>query len=312
MSRMKIIGIRNYVLVNVLLLCTVYYVGFRQAPIQLEQERSEHLFLGIIADCQYANTPPLGLRHYKLSDKKLDECVDRFNSMKLDHVFHLGDFIDKEWKSFDVVLPIINRLRAPFTLVLGNHDFSVAEEFKEKVPEIMGLKERYFTITVKGWKFIILDGNDVSLFAWPKGSQKYFQAQQKYETKYKDQQTYNGALGDAQMDWLENELEIAEKTSEKVILLCHFPILPVDAHVLWNSVEVLDLISDYSCVKAWFNGHNHSGAYAQRHGIHFVTFKGMVDTEENSYATVRLEKGSLYIDGIGREEDLELILKKND
>ena len=67
-----------------------------------------------------------------MSDEKLKQCVDNFNTMHLDHVFHLGDFIDQERKSFDIVLPIIKQLNAPITLVLSNHDFSVSDEFKER------------------------------------------------------------------------------------------------------------------------------------------------------------------------------------
>lgn len=276
----------------------------------MDQEGTGGPLVGIIADCQYADQPAWGVRQYNLSDEKLNECVDNFNSMKLDHVFHLGDFIDGKLESFGVVLPIINRLEAPFTLVLGNHDFSVSDEFKEQVPELMGLEQRYFTMRLKGWKFIILDGNDVSLYAWPEGSQKYNEALEIHQKRYKNHETFNGALGDTQIAWLKKELERAEMESESVILLCHFPILPVDAHVLWNSADVLDLISSYSCVKAWFNGHNHAGAYAEYEGIHFVTFQGMVDTEETSYATVLLETDRLLIKGIGREKDRELILKR--
>lgn len=47
--------------------------------------------------------------------------------------------------------------------------------------------------------------------------------------------------------------------------------------------KVLELIGSYRCVKAWLNGHNHAGAYAEYQGIHFITFNGMVDTEEISY-----------------------------
>ncbi|MDX1464020.1 MAG: metallophosphoesterase, partial [Marinirhabdus sp.] len=132
--------------------------------------------IGIIADCQYADQPTRGVRHYRLSNQKLNECVDSLNTFELDHVFHLGDFIDQHYQSFEEVLPIIDRLKAPHTQVLGNHDFSVEERYKEAVPQIMGLKARYFSMMVKEWKFIILDGNDVSLYAWPKNSENYKQA----------------------------------------------------------------------------------------------------------------------------------------
>lgn len=265
--------------------------------------------IGIIADCQYADQPTRGVRHYRLSLKKLNECVDSLNKLELDHVFHLGDFIDQHHESFENVLPIIDRLTSPHTHILGNHDFSVEEQLKEAVPEIMGLKARYFSVMVKEWKFIILDGNDVSLYAWPKHSENYKQATQIYQQQYADRETWNGAIGTLQMSWLNRELEQAQIEGDKVILLCHFPVLPEENHVLWNAGELVDLVSSYSCVKAWFNGHNHAGAYAEHRGIHFVTFQGMVDTDQNSYATVILGQNKLIINGIGREKDRELEVK---
>ena len=272
--------------------------------------RSQHILrIGIIADCQYADQPTRGVRHYRLSQQKLSECVDSLNKFELDHVFHLGDLIDQHYESFKAVLPIIDRLRAPHTQVLGNHDFSVEEQHKEAIPQIMGLKARYFSMTVKEWKFIILDGNDVSLYAWPKHSEHYEQANRIYQQQYADRETWNGAIGQSQMLWLNKELEQAEIDGARVILLCHFPVLPEDNHILWNASELVDLVSSYSCVKAWFNGHNHAGGYAEYQGIHFVTFKGMVDTDQNSYATVILGQNKLIVNGIGREEVRELEVK---
>ena len=265
--------------------------------------------IGIIADCQYADQPTRGVRHYRLSSQKLDQCVDSLNQLQLDHVFHLGDFIDQDYASFEQVLPIMDRLKAPHTQVLGNHDFSVEEQYKEAVPQTMGLESRYFSIMVKAWKFIILDGNDVSLYAWPERSDRHEQASLIYQQHYADRETWNGAVGKSQMSWLKKELAQAELDGDPVILLCHFPVLPEENHILWNAGELVDLVSSYSCVKAWFNGHNHAGGYAEHQGIHFVTFQGMVDTDQNSYATVALGPNKLIIKGFGREQDRELELR---
>lgn len=309
MKLSKVLEIRVSSLAAILIFLALNYGHTQNLPVQSTTTGPQPLTLGIIADCQYADKPVWGVRNYSLSDQKLKQCVGNFNTMQLDHVFHLGDFIDEDIKSFDRVLPIVKQLNAPLTLVLGNHDFSVSEDFKEKVPGIMGLKERYFSLSIKRWKFIILDGNDVSLFAWPMGSKREIEAREIHQRKYIDQATYNGALSNAQMAWLKVQLEQAESNAENVILLCHFPLFPADEHVLWNSTEVLELISGYGCVKAWLNGHNHAGDYAEYQGIHFITFKGMVDTEENSYATVQLQGDQLRVTGFGREDNLTLTLK---
>lgn len=266
--------------------------------------------LGMIADCQYADAPTSGVRHYQLSPQKLRACIDEFNTLDLSHIFHLGDFIDKGgMASVETVLPIMQTAKAPFTLVLGNHDFEFPDALKPRVPEILGLPRRYFSLKMEDWRFIVTDGNDVSLYAWPEGSAEHTAARSIYDNQYPGKPTYNGALGSKQLQWIEQELEKAEKAGEKVILFCHFPILPVDNHVLWNSEEVVELISRYSCVKAWMNGHNHAGDYAEYKGIHFVTFKGMVDTEESAYATMRFLGDEIIIKGRGREPDRTLTIK---
>lgn len=99
----------------------------------------EYFDVGIIADCQYCNCDNSGVRFYKNSIKRLQEAVSVFNSKDLEYVVHLGDFIDRDYTSFDSVLPIWNALKSEKKHVLGNHDFSVADSLKRLVPAKMGL-----------------------------------------------------------------------------------------------------------------------------------------------------------------------------
>ncbi|MBT4666373.1 MAG: hypothetical protein HOB63_07625, partial [Opitutae bacterium] len=122
---------------------------------------------GAVADCQYCEATSKN-RKYSLSPKKLTACVEHYNQMELSFVVHLGDFIDRDFSSFDKVVPIYNQLKAPHYHVLGNHDFSVVDDKKALVPAKLGLKQRYYDFTRKGWRFLAIDGNDVSLYAWPK------------------------------------------------------------------------------------------------------------------------------------------------
>jgi len=261
---------------------------------------------GVIADCQYCNVEGTGVRKYSLSPDKLRKCVDHFNTMDLEFVVHLGDFIDRDFDSFDVVGPIFNELKAPKHHVLGNHDFEVADERKEDVPEKMGLQSRYYDFTVKNWRFVVLDGNDISFHAYPKGSGQYREAEQYYETNQLTSPKWNGAVGSEQIAWLEGVLEQATTANENVILFSHFPVYPDNVHNLWNTQEIIELIEHFPCVKAYMNGHNHAGNYGSLDGVHYLTFKGMVDTEETSYATVEVGADSLEVSGFGRETDRTL------
>ena len=275
-----------------------------------EWNKIQPFSFGVIADCQYCADPGSGIRKYAASEQKLKRCVDHFNDMDLEYVVHLGDFIDRDIASFDVVSPIYKQLKISSYHVLGNHDFSVSDEYKSKVPEIMGLAERYYDFKKNGWRFIVLDGNDISFHAYPENSDDYKFAENYYEEHQIKSPRWNGAVGDRQLSWLENVLQSASSANEKVALYCHFPIFPENPHNLWNADEIIDLIDKYPVVKAYLNGHNHAGNYGYRKGVHYMTFKGMVDTEESSYATVQVLKDKLIISGFGREENKVLKLKK--
>ncbi|MDD7985397.1 metallophosphoesterase [Lentisphaera marina] len=272
--------------------------------------RDKPVNFGAIADCQYCNQKSKGVRKYTLSKQKLTECVDHLNTMDLDFVVHLGDFIDKDFKSFDEVLPIYNKLQSPHHQVLGNHDFDVADELKKDVPSKMGMPAKYYDFKKHNWRFIILDGNDLSFHAYPKESAQYKEAEVYYKTNKIKSPKWNGAIGPVQISWIESLLKEAQSHDEKVILFCHFPVYPQDPHNLWNSAEIITLLEKYSCVKAYINGHNHKGNYALKNGVHYLTLKGMVDTEENSYATLLLNNQSISVQGYGREKNRSLSIDK--
>ncbi len=272
-------------------------------PLLLVETVAESIRIGVIADCQYCSDPGAGKRKYALSEKKLQACIDHLNTMDLAYVVHLGDFIDRDFESFDVVGPIYRQLKMPHYHVLGNHDFSVADSLKSKVPETMGLTSRYYDFVLDGWRFVVLDGNDVSFHAYPEGSEGQRAAEKYYEDHNLDAPKWNGALGAGQMAWLKETLDQSEEANEKVILYCHFPVFPNDRHNLWNANEVVSLLSGYDCVVAYINGHNHAGNYAGFGGVHYLTMKGMVDTTETAYSVIELTDGTLEVVGYGREED---------
>ncbi|PHS01347.1 MAG: hypothetical protein COA78_22690 [Blastopirellula sp.] len=276
-----------------------------------EPAKSELLFpFGVIADCQYCGVKGTGARKYSISDQKLAKCVDHLNTLDLAYTVHLGDFIDRDFKSFDVVGPIYNRLKMPKYHVLGNHDFSVADDQKKLVPQKMGLQSKYYHFGVKGWRFVVLDGNDISFHAYPKDSENYQFAAKYYEEKKITSPKWNGAVSSKQLTWLKSVLKQADIRGENVVLYCHFPVYPENVHNLWNAKEVIETIESYNCVKAYINGHNHNGNYGKKSGVHYLTMKGMVDTEETSYATIAVHADRLVVIGYGRQENRVLEIRK--
>jgi hypothetical protein len=260
------------------------------------------LRFGVIADCQYADKPDGPVRLYRQSIAKLREAVTTLNGEDLRFALHLGDFIDEFPESFDAVMPIWEQLRMAKYQVLGNHDFQMP---REDLLNVMGMPASYHHFRRNGWRFIVVDTNDISTYGNPKGSANYTLAEQMraqlQAAGRPNGQTWNGGVGAEQLAWIEQTLQQARHNGEKVVLNAHHPIYPLNQHNAYNDTELVDLVTSYDNVVAWFNGHNHAGNYGFAGGTHFINFKGMVDTTTTSYATVQAFEDRLVIDGFGRE-----------
>lgn len=278
------------------------------------------LRLGILTDCQFADVetptkPPFAKRQYRLSRKKLAEAVEHLNKMEdLDRVLHLGDMIDKDVASYAVVMPIFRKLKAPAHQVLGNHDYDVKDAEKKDVLSLMDMAKPYHSIIHGRWRLIILDGNAVSIFAQPKEDPATAVARKiQADAKPKKLADYNGGLGETQRAWLETELKSTRDEKQRALIFCHYPLLPLGSLSLWDADAVLEIIKRYAdIIPAWFNGHHHDGNYTAAHGIHFLNFRGMVDTMENSYARLEITDSMIKVTGYGREPSRELKLPAPD
>ncbi|MCX6266511.1 MAG: metallophosphoesterase [Bacteroidetes bacterium] len=268
--------------------------------------------VGILTDCQYCNCASNGKRNYSLSLSKLDSCISTFNSLSLDAVFHLGDMIDHDFTSFDSVIPRFEQFRPPVHLVLGNHDYMIKRRFKPELLNRLGMKEDHYIVDIEAWRFIVLNGDDLSYFAPQNKEQKQERNEivsDQYGQLRLNGMPWNGGIGKRQMAWLEQWLDDSEQSGMNVIVLCHFPLFTKDNHNMFNNNQLFQLISNYACVKAYFCGHYHSGSYKVKDGIHIVNFKGMVDTEINAFSMVTLTSDSILIKGYGRETERKLKLK---
>jgi len=273
------------------------------------------LQFGVIADPQYADKDSLGKRHYRQSLQKLKNSIHDFNKQPLDFVVTLGDVIDTDLKSFAKIMPIYENMRAPYRVVLGNHDFEVAEDDKVKVLKVIKIKTPYHSEVVKGWRFIYLDSTDQSMFRYPKGDLRYKEAKKTLgkltKKKLPQAQPWNGGFGKKQMQWFKKELVAATKAHQPVIIFNHNPVYPKNAHNLWNDEEVVQIISKNNHVVAYMNGHNHQGHYAEHEMCHYLNFKGMVESNDasNAYAVVKCFTDRIEVDGIGWEPDRNLTRK---
>lgn len=270
--------------------------------------------VGLIADAQYVDADAKGIRHYRRSVQKLERAVKEINEEEVEFSIHLGDLIDRNFESFDTILEPLTDLHNPIFQILGNHDYDVAEEKKRSVPQRLGMDSPYYSFSKDGFRFIFLDGTEVSTFASGRDSENHKRAlrliaQCEAEGR-SNAKSWNGGLGAEQMSWLEMELKAAVEAFEKVIISCHYPVFPENSHNLLNDREVLALLAPYAnVIVAWFNGHNHAGNYAEKEGIHFVTLEGMVNTPDtNAFAILDVSPNQLTIRGKGRVPQRQLIL----
>ena len=272
----------------------------------------DDLRFGVVADIQYRRGEPVGTRHYGASLGKFRDAASRFNREDLRFVINLGDTIDGGLESLDEVRPLFALLKAPLRHVVGNHDLDVGEGNEGLVLSALGLKSGHYAFTHGRWDFLVLDGFELRL---PVPADETLK--EETEALYSDllardrpnAQAWNGGIGSRQLAWLDSRLEQADDAGHDVIVFCHFPILPEGVHNLWNAGEVAARLERSRRVKACFSGHDHAGGYALKNGIHYLTFRGMIETpDRNAFAIVTLTGDRIEVRGFGRESSRSLEL----
>jgi hypothetical protein len=262
---------------------------------------------GVIADAQYCDCEPAIGRYYRNSTQKLADALQSLHQHELAFILDLGDLIDRDFQSFDDILKVYEQSKFRVYRTLGNHDFSVADAQKSRVANRLGLDQAaYYDFVYLGWRFIILNGNEISTYAHPEGSAEAKAAAEMLQGMEKrglvNARPWNGGISQQQLAWLESKLEAAQQEKQRVIISNHFPVYPEDSHNLWNDREVVNLLTRFPQVVAYFNGHNHAGNYGQKEHVHFLNFTGMVETEgQNTFAAVEVYPDHLKVRGYGRE-----------
>jgi len=274
------------------------------------------LRFGLVADVQYADKPDQGKRHFRKSADKLKAAVADWGRQDLAFVASLGDLIDGHGPASADELRrlagLFGPLAVPVRHVIGNHCLEVE---RNTLLDVLGLKSGYYDFSHGDWRFVVLDGMDVSVKS-PPGSDELALARE-YLARNPKLVRYNGAIGPKQLAWLKERLSEAGRLGQKAVVFCHHPVLPEPrspANVLWNHKEVLAALTGSGCVAAYFCGHEHSGGYAVESGLHHVTVPGMVESPDDStgYAVVELRPDRLVIRGLGTVPSRVLKMKALD
>ena len=273
----------------------------------VNEEQRPLFSFGLIADVQYCDCDPAGNRYYRSSLTKLEEAVISFRIDSPAFVVNLGDIIEKDFASYKAVYNILDTAGFKIYHTTGNHDYSVEPRLKKRIPPLQSNKEGYYSFNYDNYRFIILNGNELSTYAT--NNKSVIKDANDYIMKLKNEEEingldWNGGMSSKQLLWLVNQLNAASKNNEKVFIMCHFPVYPVNEHNLLNYSDVLTILEGNNNIIAWFSGHNHAGNYGNFNKIHFITMRGMVDTENaNSFALIEVYKNKIWIKGSGREKN---------
>jgi len=252
---------------------------------------------GLVADLHYAEKETWNTRVYRDSDDKLRECTAAFNALEPAFIVELGDIVDKADRETELrYLETINSIFMEFNgerhYVIGNHD--VATFSKSEFLSACGAVNNYYSFDRNGCHFIVLDAN------YNRDGSDYNAGNFDWEETY---------VPAPQMEWLANDLK--ETHDARVIVFIHQNLHnETDPHGVKNAPEVRRILEDAGTVMAVFQGHMHSGGYADINGIHYITLRAAVEgsgLDNNAYAMVYVHRsGLIRMEGYKRQKSYEL------
>jgi manganese-dependent ADP-ribose/CDP-alcohol diphosphatase len=275
-----------------LLICCLLFASFWVvtivASVADERPQKELFSFGVIADIQYGDKENSNTRHYRKTLEKLKESVVELNEQKLAFTIQLGDIIDgndtpeKSLSDLKIVLAEYTKLSMPHYHVVGNHCLNANKDVLHRELKLGQFYYAFYFPAAKGWRFIVLDGNDEGY----------------------------GIIGKEQQEWLKLQLEESYRNSEHVIVFNHYAFLESAAkrHRMKTPEPVLELINNSGCVVAYIAGHDHAGGYAFLNGIHHITINGMIEAPiKNAYAVIKVFPNKLEKVGYGKEPSVQLV-----
>lgn len=273
--------------------------------------------IGLITDVQYADAEPWGERHYRASVPKLKAAAADLSGRKLPFSVHLGDVIDRDFTSYGKILPVFGDLGHPVRHLLGNHDFVDNDPANDKLPGLLGMPANYYAFDAQGFRFIMLDTNDLSTYAHPLESEAHKRAVAALEELKKQDvpnaKPWNGGLSAKQLDWLDRELLRCDEKKTPAIVCGHHPLAPVEMHTAWNHNEILAVLTRHPSTKAYLSGHNHAGADEFRDGLPCITFKSLLhEPDVTAYSILTFSADAIEVEGFGREISRRIPLRVSD
>lgn len=298
---------------------------------------------GVISDVQYADIPDgrsfLGVpRYYRHSILVLQRAVKNWNDhQKLKFCLNLGDIVDGFCPKEDSLTAVrrvveeFDNFSEPTYHMLGNHClYNLPRNTLIKLlkmPSLHGHAYYDFSPTPE-YRFIVLDGYDISAIGWPQDHPNTLEAVNILQVKNPNADKnspvgmvglerrflmFNGAVGKEQLEWLDGVLRDSSLHEQKVVVCCHLPLDPGATSpeaLLWNYDEVMDVIHRYKCVKACLAGHDHKGGYSiDSHGVHHRVLEAALECPPgtDAYGRIDVYHDRLSFTGTDRMESIEMV-----
>jgi len=272
-------------------------------------QETSNLHFGIVSDIQYCDCDAAGSREYRGVPDKLRTAIDTLEEKNIEFLLNLGDLINKNWNSFDTILPILNSIPVDIYSLLGNHDFyNLSEDHMDSLTTLLNMPSRYYTFKKGDWRIIMLDANEMSTYAYPDGSdEKTLFADYINNMNTVNAQNWNGGILSNQLVWLRNILSTADTLGEYVIVAGHPNIYPMNMNTMLNYQEVANILEAHNSVKMYVCGHWHEGGYVYNSNIHYLNVKAMLDyPDSTAFSVVDITDSDIIVNGFGREPDRTL------
>ncbi len=193
------------------------------------------------------------------AEQRLTAFIDSMKSARPDFIIELGDF-EAPAEGYMKFVNIWNSFPGKKYHVIGNHDLDGIS--LEQAIEYRHMKSPYYTFTDKGFKFIVLYGND---------------------KEDPNEKKYGRYIGKEQLMWLQEELDNAK---QPIVIFSHqgfgtYPGVEGEDYSVEDADRVRDMLQNHNKtyrsarVICCFNGHSHYD-YAQNiNGIWYITINSM-------------------------------------
>jgi manganese-dependent ADP-ribose/CDP-alcohol diphosphatase len=307
------------------------------------QAKQPLLSFGVISDVQYADIPDgrsfRGVpRYYRHSILLLQRAVQKWNSnKKLRFAVNFGDIIDGFCPK-DQSISAVKKVVKEFSIfnnhvyhMIGNH--CLYNLPRDKLLPLLSINSpdhrAYYDFSpIPEYRFIVLDGYDISAIGWPEDHPNTIKAINVLREKNPNSEKnspeglvgldrrflkYNGGVGKDQLDWLDLKLKDATNLNQKVVICCHVPLDPGAASeetVLWNFEEVMSVIHRYNCVKVCLAGHDHQGGHSvDSHGIYHRVLEAALECPpgRDAFGYIDVYDDRISLVGTDRMADTEMV-----